>query len=342
MDDLSQEANSIQSEIAAAESRLSALIQENNSLELGAATRQFEYLHRDRPTALHNLLVDTESSLYGNSSLGNPQYIEHTLLTERQEIPRLDSAISDLTARVDAKRTHLLSLLRQVQTDRPPPAPVPGPGSTCGPEIESLARQWTSEIDDVDHNELINFLARGPADFTPDEFLEKSKTVAELRFDLQVSDLVNHHLQILIPQIDQIAAACPCDSEVGIAELSAQFEQASNELEKLVETEVSNEPVDLGPWEEIERTVGEIEVLRINLRRVIEDSGGLSCVGNLADVAQEKEALRRGLEVLNASIEVLGGYLEELQEKGVVDSKVYSAEEIREIRQRWRQLKEHA
>jgi hypothetical protein len=331
------DSQSVSAQIQESETRLSKLLEENNTLELSSLTRQYELQGVDRPILLHNLLVDLERELFTSDvSESNPDFVASALSDLQRRIPVLLGEIDALTPIVNSKRDELLAILQQVRALRPQPtraaSPLPGHSS---PDVESLAREWASAVASNDKDALVRMLARGPATTTPAAFAARAAELAELQGDMQVAQVLNTHLAALIPRVEGIDTA-PLDAVTGLAR---EFDAAATELAKIAGGNEQDAKIGGGDaWQRVEAAVEELTEMRRSIAKAAKRGVGTRVPASVVDSEREKTALRECTNTLAESIAVLGGWLAQLQEEGIVDTRIYSIDEVRGIVRRHAEL----
>jgi chaperonin cofactor prefoldin len=317
----------LSAQIRQQETLLAQLTEENNSLELAALSQEFHFHSTDRPIALHNALVDLEEDLFAS----DPSSLSDQLPALRESIPSLESEIANLDSIVNDKRDHLKSLLSEIYDAEPPPTPAgPPPRAPCSADVERLAREWSDELSDVDEDALVNYLARGPALYSPADLLEHSKRLAEVLCEVRTAELVNRQLERLIPRIDEIADSSR-DRLEAPEELTAEIEAAAAELAAMAEPEGDAPPAD-DSWAELEAFAREVARLRVALLEIAATQPPLPAAVLERDGGTP--ALADCLGALRASTHALRAHLAALQDQGIVEARVADFEDVRELVER--------
>ena len=145
------------------ELKLSELVEENNSLESNYIHQNVRYFNEDRPILLHNLLTEIENKTLEESPFTNLDLLNSMVQEYENEANQIINENQMMETEVEQKRYELLNLLKQFKV-KTPKVMIKKPDNNCSSDVENLARKIANEIEDVNEDQLIRYLARGRED----------------------------------------------------------------------------------------------------------------------------------------------------------------------------------
>ena len=332
--------------IAEAEQSLCSKIDENNQLEAYALAQSYSYFKQEQPKKLQQVFADMESSIYESNS---SEKIAQQTFEFTKKAETLEREAKSISSECEEKRGHLLNLLREVNEIRlrikeneKSELKAPQFDSNCSQEVEKLARQFASTVDDVNEEDLISLLARGKSEVNMDEIVEKAKKIAQLRYMIKCETIVNDTLASANQKLQDMTQETYPNIGEGAESLSNTLSELSNQL-KSIAIEEHEDNVGDDNTEQLERISElnkEISSLRDRLLHSISSDSSIPMPNEISNAEQEKEAMRECISVLSQSTQSFIEYLNSIDKEDVIDTSIATEDEIREELRRYNELKQ--
>jgi HAMP domain-containing protein len=339
MERLDGELAAVLDQIREYESVFAQLINENNQLECEFLEGEAQWVGRDRPIALHNALVKLEREHFSDESECNPDFVDRATREYLNEVPALSEEVSGLSQTVGQKRQVLSEIIEALMESEATTPRAKVTVSSCSEEVENLARQFAQSVDEVDHEDLVTYLARGPETCDMDSLIRKAKELAEIRFNCRTARATNQLLHGLIPRVEKLLWHSTDDSDAQVDELVDKLIGSTETLAELHEEMPNNAECVEPSRDEVDALVREVEGLRQKVLAVVSRKNDVPLPLEITNPEKEKLALTDCLASLQSSIDALFGYLSKLRDEGIVDSRIYTFEEVEAVAHRYSELK---
>lgn len=336
----SQEAALI-NQIAAIEKQLSKAVEINNQLEASALLQTYMYYKQERPKKLQSVLQEMEKILYKN---------EEELAVETQQLneqsQNLENEAQEIYSECEDKRQQLALILKQISTMREFPKSAenipPSFDKMCSQQVEQLARQFASMVDDVDQQDLVMLLARGKSDFDIDQIIEKARTLGQIRYQVKCMTLVIQVLEKANETLRKMDYENFPNIANGSHELSQVLDRISNELSNITQDEDAQPelPNVDAKMEQISSLQNQLHVLRQRLQNSLSSDATFPMPPEISNSEMEKEAMKECINALKQSTQSFIEYLNKIDSENIVDSRIATEEEVRNILKRYEELKQ--
>lgn len=329
------------SRTAREERRLARLVEENNALECNYVQRRVHRANEERPAMLRDMLADAERSALAGSPLTNRALLEREVRAYEAGAAAVRSENMMLESEVEQKRFELLRALRQLRA-RAPRVAVRPPDSNCSSDVEGLARRIAQEIEGVDEEELVRYLARGREDAVRAPVRDRARELGLARYNIAVAKRTRELMLELIERIEKEGAERDDGVDEQHEELVQAFQEARDALDGIADEEedgVDGVPVDEEKWGNLEKLEEEMGALRTKLLNTLNDKSIIQIPAELSNNEREKEALVNCLDALRESNAKMFAHLQDLAEKRIVDRQIYTEDEVRDIVREYNELK---
>lgn len=324
------------------ELKLSELVEENNSLESNYIHQKVRYFNEDRPILLHNLLTEIENKTLEESPFTNLDLLNSMVQEYENEANQIINENQMMEAEVEQKRYELLNLLKQFKV-KTPKVMIKKPDNNCSSDVENLARKIANEIEDVNEDQLIRYLARGREDDSNVSVLDKAKEFGLIKYNIAVAKRTKELMEELINKISKIDIEYKDQIDKQHENLIQAFDQANFDLKRIISEDnnssIDDISIDENKWNNLEQIDLEMNNLRTRLLNTLNDKSIIQIPTELSNNEKEKESLLNCLNVLKESNSKLLLHLQDLAEKRVVDRQIYSEDEIRNLIKEYNELK---
>lgn len=324
------------------ELKLSELVEENNSLESNYIHQKVRYFNEDRPILLHNLLTEIENKTLEESPFTNLDLLNSMVQEYENEANQIINENQMMETEVEQKRYELLNLLKQFKV-KTPKVMIKKPDNNCSSDVENLARKIANEIEDVNEDQLIRYLARGREDDSNVSVLDKAKEFGLIKYNIAVAKRTKELMEELINKISKIDIEYKDQIDKQHENLIQAFDQANFDLKRIISEDnnssIDDISIDENKWNNLEQIDLEMNNLRTRLLNTLNDKSIIQIPTELSNNEKEKESLLNCLNVLKESNSKLLLHLQDLAEKRVVDRQIYSEDEIRNLIKEYNELK---
>ena len=324
------------------ELKLSELVEENNSLESNYIHQKVRYFNEDRPILLHNLLTEIENKTLEESPFTNLDLLNSMVQEYENEANQIINENQMMETEVEQKRYELLNLLKQFKV-KTPKVMIKKPDNNCSSDVENLARKIANEIEDVNEDQLIRYLARGREDDSNVSVLDKAKEFGLIKYNIAVDKRTKELMEELINKISKIDIEYKDQIDKQHENLIQAFDQANFDLKRIISEDnnssIDDISIDENKWNNLEQIDLEMNNLRTRLLNTLNDKSIIQIPTELSNNEKEKESLLNCLNVLKESNSKLLLHLQDLAEKRVVDRQIYSEDEIRNLIKEYNELK---
>lgn len=336
------------------EMELANLLKSNNSLEKSYLKLLYNHIHKDRPIQIRNIFARVEEEAFRNDIMLNSDILSGLIDKEKNDFASIQDEIERATAAVEDQRQDLRKIIREIDTvvhsHEDNSTPIEEPDKKCSKAVEDLVREIAYKIDDVEEDDLIQYLARGPAHQTEQDVLDNTKKLCQKRYELKQLTTMQKILKDLDDRITSLKGAeDQWEREINPNNhlfydydlLSDKFDEAAANISKIKSEEESDENSEIEKkWKQLQQLSNEIKDSRTQLFNSIRSESEIPLPKEFTQPEREKAALEQTLNSLIESNRLLTEYLQEISKHGINDSVVLSPEEVREILYQYNELKQ--
>ncbi|OHT06608.1 hypothetical protein TRFO_25276 [Tritrichomonas foetus] len=331
------------------ETSLYNALEENNSLEAEYLSQSYQKIYNERPIQIRNIFAQVEKDVFQSDFMMNENFLRSSIENFKNEINQIQPEIEQLSSTVESQRHELLQILREIDSVRYHPtnqAYIEKPEETCSKEVEKLAREFAYSIDDVNEDDLIQYLARGKEIQSDQQILQEASQLARnqskhkqlvlskkilQRLDQEITNLVNNNND------SDFNGSNNCEK----VNLSDAFDSAAESLSQIKSNDSNGDDDSLTEkWTQLQNVADEIKVVRSQLLDAVAADGSVPLPQEFSFPEREKAALKQTLEALTESNRLLAEYLKRLTSQGIVDTRVMPPDEARQIVARFNELKQ--
>lgn len=330
---------------------LAKLLNENNSLEGSYLKQLYQHIRKDRPIQIWNIFAEVEQETFNTDNLMNIDFLNDKIRQYYDDFTSTQDEINQLSFKVENLRQNLRKIICNIDSYRihdENPLFIGNPDENCSKDVERLAREVAKSIVGVDENQLIQYLARGPAKKSEEYILEKTKALCEKRYQLKQLKVTKKILKRLNDRIVTLQESeNKWEQEINpnnsnnFELLSNAFDDAASNISQISSGDPINDDSDLDQkWRELQKMSEEIKGVRDQLFNTVKSETEIPLPKEFTLPDKEKEALIQTRDSLIESNKLLTEYLQKIREHGIVDSTIFSPEEVRNILNVYNELKQ--
>lgn len=334
------------------EIELAKLLDDNNSLEKSYLKQLYQHIHKDRPQQIRNIFAEIEEEVFKDDNMMNSDFLIDSIRKNNSELASIQDEIDQLSNNVDDQRQNLHSIICEIDENHvyeENSTLIEEPDKECSPQVQDLVREIAYSIDEVNEDDLVQYLARGPARQSEQEVLNKVNDLCAKRYELNQLKITNRILRRLNDEInslqnsehrwEQNVSPNPYDFE----QLSNAFDNAATNISKIASKDQSDGESEFDyNWIKLQQMSKEIKDARDQLFNTIKSENEIPLPKEFTLPEKEKEALKQTLNSLIESNRLLTDYLQKIREHGIVESMIYPPEEVREIFDQYNELKQRS
>ena len=329
------------------ENTLCSILEANNELEAEILSMKYQQIFKDRPINVKNIFAEVQTQLFESDMMMKEDFLLSSIHQFDQEAERMKSCVEQLTIQVEQQRQQLLSIIREIdstQTKLTYPPTIERPEETCSEQVEKLARTIAYSIDDVNEDELIQYLARGKSVQSEQQILERTRVLCEKKYNLRQYKVSKKILKEIDERLNNLIEYENTNVDLDLNEkenLSNIFDESANYLSQISANELNeDDSTQNEQWEQLQKISEKINVVRTQLLESIKNEDSIPLPQEFSFPEREKAALEQTLWALQESNNQLLQYLHKLSAQGILDSKILSQEEARQIVARYNELKQ--
>ncbi|EAX88065.1 hypothetical protein TVAG_143770 [Trichomonas vaginalis G3] len=328
-------------EIANLEKQLSKAVEINNQLEASALLQSYIYYKQERPKRLQSVFQEMEKSLYKTEDELTKE--THELNSQSEDLERESKQIH---TECENKRKKLADLLKEISKMRETAKPIeitpPSFDKMCSRQVEQLARQFAATVGDVNEEDLIMFLARGKSDIDIEQIIEKARALGQARYQVKCMSLVIECLEKANETLRNLDYDDFHNTADGATTLSNTLDYISNQLSTIAQ-EADTIPVSSNvqqQMDEINELQEKLRQLRQRLINALSSDSAFPMPPEISNSEMEKEAMKECINALKQSSQSFIEYLNRIDSENIIDTRIATEDEIRNILQRYEELKQ--